>query len=199
MELDRLRDHWDKLGRRDPLWAVLTAPGREHGGWDPEELLQGGREEVAGYLDMLEAQGLSPGRGRALDFGCGVGRHAQALAEHFERVDGVDIAPSMIDAARRLNRHGERCVYHVNDSPNLALFDDASFDLVLSVLVLQHMEVHYALAYVQEFIRLLRPGGVALFQLPARRLVDVPTPLPPEARRAAFAVDGPPPRLGPGE
>jgi len=32
MALDRLKSTWEKLGRVDPRWAVLTDPDRRHGG-----------------------------------------------------------------------------------------------------------------------------------------------------------------------
>ena len=46
----------------------------------------------------------------------------QALAGHFDEVVGVDIAGSMLDHARRLNRVGNRCRYVHNEAPNLERF-----------------------------------------------------------------------------
>jgi SAM-dependent methyltransferase len=199
VRIDSLREQWEAFGRADPLWANLTAAGRDHGGWDVQEFLATGREEVERYLAALEELGMDVPRGRALDFGCGAGRLTQALGEHFEQVDGVDIATSMIEHARRLNRYGDRCRYHVNDAPNLSLFEPASFDLVVSVIVLQHMEPRYALGYIREFVRVLRPGGVALFQIPAADVARALEPLPEAAWRAELAVEEPPDRLRAGE
>ncbi len=42
------------------------------------------------------------------------------------------------------------------------------FDLVLSDIVLQHIRPAVALKYVDEFLRILRPGGIAVFFLPGR-------------------------------
>lgn len=107
---------------------------------------------------------MSPGR--ALDFGCGVGRLTQVLVTRFDHCDGVDIAASMIAEARRINRFGERVDYHVNARPDLSLFESGSLDFVLSFIVLQHMEPHYAAYYLREFVRVLKVGGVTVFQLP---------------------------------
>jgi ubiquinone/menaquinone biosynthesis C-methylase UbiE len=111
-------------------------------------------------------------RGRALDFGCGVGRLTQALGDHYEEVEGIDIAPSMVSLAARHNRHGERCRYRVNAASDLTVFASGTFDLVYSNIVLQHMEPRFSKPYIAEFVRLLRPGGVTIFQLPSRRTAE---------------------------
>ncbi|MGH7750003.1 MAG: methyltransferase domain-containing protein, partial [Candidatus Dormibacteria bacterium] len=119
-EFRHLQQTWDTLGAEDPLWAVLSAPGTRGNRWNPEEFFATGRAEIAGLFDDLAARGVAVKPGRALDFGCGVGRLTQALAARFDRVDGVDIAPTMVAAARRFNRHGDRCMYHVNDRADLS-------------------------------------------------------------------------------
>ena len=163
MTLETLRDHWNHFGSEDPLFAVLTDPEKRGGKWDEESFYATGREEIAHLLSVLEAAGLPHRRGRALDFGCGAGRLSQALAEHFERVSGIDIAPSMIEVAERNNRHAERVTYHLNGSDTLP-FETGSFDFVYSNYVLQHIEPVYAKRYVAEFLRVLAEGGLAVFQ-----------------------------------
>jgi SAM-dependent methyltransferase len=108
--------------------------------------------------------------GRALDFGCGVGRLTQALAGKFSECDGVDIAPSMIARANELNRFGNRCRYHVNDRNDLALFGDDVFDLIYSDIVLQHIPPEFGAAYIRDFTGVLAPGGVLVFQIPSHVL-----------------------------
>jgi len=102
-----------------------------------------------------------------LDFGCGVGRLTQALAEHFERVVGVDISPAMIEGARRYNRKGDRVRYLVNADPNLRQLASGSFSFVLADIVLQHVPPRFSLEYIAEFVRVLGPGGIAAFQMPS--------------------------------
>lgn len=165
-ELRGLQQAWDAFGEKDPLWAVLTRPGRRGGRWDPEEFFATGREEIRGVLALADALGLPAQRADALDFGCGAGRLSQALADHFTTVVGVDIAPSMLAAATSHNTR-PNCRFVLNERPDLSLFDDGSFDFVYSTIVLQHVPPELALAYVDEFARVLRPGGLALFTLPA--------------------------------
>jgi SAM-dependent methyltransferase len=121
-------------------------------------------------LDKIGELGLEIGRGRALDFGCGVGRVTQALCEHFHGCIGVDIAPSMIEAAERHNRFGGRCSYLVNATGDLGRFPSDHFDLVYCKLVLQHMDPSFALGYIAEFVRVLTAGGLLVFQAPSELL-----------------------------
>ena len=193
MNLELLKQNWEAFGAQDPLWAILSDPSRRGGRWELDEFLQTGEDEIAGVVADLVATGIAVPTGRALDFGCGVGRLTQALAARFHRCDGVDIATSMITEARRINRFGDRVRYHVNAEPDLSLFAGQSFDLVLSFIVLQHMEPGYAARYLSEFIRVLKVGGIAVFQLPTRNRVPS-APLAPDAFRATLTVVSEPPQ-----
>ena len=175
MRLGALKRHWNRLGRRDPFWAVLTHRDKQHGGWDAEQFFGAGAEEIADVLRRATRLGVAVSRRRALDFGCGVGRITQALAHEFERCDGVDISTSMLHAARRHNRHPGRCVYHLNVAPDLALFANATFSFVYSTLVLQHMEPRYSKVYIRELLRVLAPDGLLVFQLPSHRAAHEPS------------------------
>jgi SAM-dependent methyltransferase len=165
---ERLRRTWEILGRDDPLWAVLSDPSKHNNQWDSAEFFRTGRQEIDTLFEGLRQRGLQPNSRRCLDFGCGVGRVSQALCAHFDSVDGVDIAQSMVDAANRYNRYGERCRYHVNTKDDLDLFGPESFDFVYSNIVLQHMETELAERYIAEFMRVLAPDGLAVFQVPSR-------------------------------
>jgi SAM-dependent methyltransferase len=166
VDLKQLQKNWDAFGRIDPLWAILTSPDRKGGKWDPEEFFASGRREIDHIMSRAQALALPALRETALDFGCGVGRLTQALCSWFERCCGVDIAPSMIALARQHNTCGVKCEYVLNTYNNLRIFPDHSFDFVYSSIVLQHMEPRYSTAYIREFIRVLRPRGLVVFQLP---------------------------------
>jgi SAM-dependent methyltransferase len=165
--LRSLQRIWNDLARRDPLWAVLTAPDKRGRRWDPAEFFRTGAEAVEGVLAEARARGLTIGRRRALDFGCGVGRLTQALAPRFDEVWGVDIAPAMIELAESYNRYGERCRYLVNEAGDLGRFPDGYFDFILSLITLQHMPPDTAKSYLKEFVRVLVRGGVLIFQAAA--------------------------------
>jgi SAM-dependent methyltransferase len=168
VSLDQLQDDWTRLGKEDPLWAVYVAPGTRGGKWDVEAFFELGRQEVGRALAVLPGLGLTPGTRRALDFGCGVGRLSQALAGHVDEVIGLDIAPSMLEKARELDRSNGRVQFVLNPAPDLALIPSGSVDIVYSSLVLQHMPTELARGYLAEFVRVLAPGGVAIFQVASR-------------------------------
>ncbi len=165
MSLQDTQNHWNQLGKDDPFWAVLTDPTKQGGRWDPSEFFQTGVDEIATVMKEMARLKVSIHRKNALDFGCGVGRLSQALATHFDEVHGIDISPSMIGHANRLNQHAGKCHYHLNSSSDLKLFPDNQFDFVYSVIALQHIETRYQKDYLAEFFRVLKPNGVAVFQI----------------------------------
>jgi cyclopropane fatty-acyl-phospholipid synthase-like methyltransferase len=168
VSLEDVGTAWQTLGREDPLWAVFVAPGTRGGAWDVEEFLRTGRVEVDAAMSALAAHGLPAGHEVALDFGCGVGRLSNALAAHFERVLGVDVAPSMLEHARRLDRSQGRAEWVLNERPDLAVVPDASVDLAYSSLVLQHLPRTLAEGYLAELVRVVRPGGAVVVQTVTR-------------------------------
>lgn len=165
MDLRETQEHWTQLGKDDPFWAVLTDPNKRDGRWDPAEFFQTGVEEIKNVLEHLQSLRVNVLKGKALDFGCGVGRLSQALAQHFEEVHGVDISSSMLEHANRFNQFGGKCTYHLNGAPDLRIFPDASFDFIYTAIVLQHMDPQYQIGYITEFFRLLKPGGIVEFQV----------------------------------
>ncbi|MFC7492488.1 MULTISPECIES: class I SAM-dependent methyltransferase [unclassified Knoellia] len=171
MDLTHLERNWDDLGRVDPLWAILADPRRHGNRWTREDFFATGVHEVRGYLDLLDELGLGARRGVALDFGSGAGRLTQALSRSYSHVVGVDIAASMTALAAKenldRNPHWERVSFITNSVDHLGVIDSDSVDLVLSIVVLQHMNNALKSAYLREFVRVLRPGGVAVFTVPS--------------------------------
>jgi SAM-dependent methyltransferase len=193
MQVGRQTQHGSDFDEHDLLWAVLTDPGEVSAGWNLEEFFVTGREEVDDVFGALADRGVAIERGRALDVGCGVGRLTRALSEHFKSCDGVDSAAPMIERARELNANHERVRFHHTDAPNLRLFDDGSFDFVLSITALRCMAPEQLPGYLREFLRVLRPGGVAFFSVPERRVLA--DELPADASRASLTLVSPIPRF----
>ena len=164
MNIKEASRNWTELGTDDPLWVVLTDPDKKGNRWKTEEFFATGRDEIQRIFQRLITAGISPAAGRALDFGCGVGRLTQALAERFETVDGVDISASMIRHAEQYNRFPARVKYHLNVQPDLAAFPAAQYDFICSLIALQHTPPKFQRCYLADFIRLLKPGGCACFQ-----------------------------------
>ena len=179
MKLEELQKNWDEFGKADPLWAILTKPGTEGGRWDLDEFFATGRHEIRNVLDSVQAHNGSVPNGRALDFGCGVGRLSQALCLHFDEVTGVDIAPAMLEQANKFNRFPGKCTYVLNEREDLQMFEDRTFSFVYTSLVLQHMNPSYSKRYLTELMRVLQPAGILVFQVterPSRSPAVAPLP-----------------------
>lgn len=96
-----------------------------------------------------------------LDLGCAGGFMAEAMAQRGANVTGIDPAAEAIDAARAHARSsGLRIGYDVGVGEALP-YDDASFDAVVCVDVLEH--VGDLAKVLSEVARILRPGGMFLF------------------------------------
>jgi SAM-dependent methyltransferase len=167
MQIQELQKNWDAFGRTDPLWSILTDPAKIGNKWTLDEFFQNGQREIDELIAFITSIGIDLQSEGALDFGCGVGRLTQALSKYFANVTGVDIAPSMISLARNYNREGDRCIYIINEADDLHVFNDNKFAFIYCNYVLQHMRPEYALCYIQEFVRVLKPGGTLVFQLPS--------------------------------
>lgn len=111
----------------------------------------------------------SPLDGDVLEIGAGAGANAQVILESHPRVDLVatDLDPVMVDAAkRRLARFERLASVQVVDATQLP-FDDHSFDVVISLLMLHHV-IDWP-AVLGEVKRVLRPGGAFVgYDLTAR-------------------------------
>jgi SAM-dependent methyltransferase len=168
---DRHRVAWEDWGRIDPFWAILTEADARHGRWDVDRFFATGVEQVATMLAHTRRYGRPTRRGTALDFGCGLGRLTRALAPHFERTYGLDVASTMTKGAKRLDKEFGRsgAVFVRHDRDDLSRYASGSVDFLSCLLVLQHLPSRDAIErYLHEFVRVLSHGGVAVVQLPVR-------------------------------
>jgi SAM-dependent methyltransferase len=166
-DLRRYRSQWETNARLDALWAVLTLDGKLGGQWDERDFFETGRQEIAEVFRFMERNAIAVAqRPAALDFGCGVGRITNALAARVDRIVGIDISREMIQRARR---YFPALTFHLNESDALGDFATGSVDLIYSNIVLQHLNGMLQAHYLREFGRLLRPGGLAIVQIPSRR------------------------------
>jgi len=101
-----------------------------------------------------------------LDVGCNNGYGTATVAETCRSIVGVDVSGEAIEAARTRFAGGPARFQRVEGG---ALpFADASFDLVTSFQVIEHVvDVE---PYLAEICRVLRPGGTAIFTTPNREI-----------------------------
>ena len=118
-------------------------------------------------VDDLEAAVCGVGRpleamGAILDFGCGCCRILQEVAHRAAPgavLCGCDIDDGAVAWAQR--HHGTLSLTRSPLQPPLA-YAEASFDLVYSSSVFTHLEELAQRRWLEEFSRLLRPGGLAV-------------------------------------
>jgi ubiquinone/menaquinone biosynthesis C-methylase UbiE len=131
------------------------------------------------FLDGIDARDRV-----ALDYGCGRGYVAVRLAQGGARsVTGIDVSAAELEFARLHAAEGgveDRISFVVGDAQRTP-FPDKSFDLIVGVAILHHLEFEKALLEVR---RLLRPGGEAVFFEPLRHnpILRVGRALTPGAR-----------------
>jgi ubiquinone/menaquinone biosynthesis C-methylase UbiE len=131
-----LREAWERHSVDWVRWA--RAPGHDSY-W---------RFHREAFLSSLPA----PGR-LTLDLGCGEGRLTRDLRALGHSVVGVDVAPSMVAAAREADPRGEYVEADVAALP----FEDGAADLAIAFMTL--MDMDDMPGAVSEIGRVLEPGG----------------------------------------
>jgi SAM-dependent methyltransferase len=123
---------------------------------------------------------------RVLDLGCGAGMLA-LLKRKGVTLTGVDLSEECALAARR-NGYDLTCAAELTRLP----FADDSFDYVVSLDVLGHVEFREKDAVLAEIARVLRPGGVTLHGIECtdRRAQKSYEEMSEEELRRFVAVDG---------
>ncbi len=146
--LDEVGVHsMDKLVSADSNWSAV---------------LQSGRDDLARAIAVT---GMTCGPDRTVvEVGCGLGRMSTALADHFGRVVGVDIAPRLIDEACRRNDVSQ-VSFEVADGVHLRPESINECDTVFSYEVFYYINPEGLATYFRDAFQLLRSGGEFVFQL----------------------------------
>lgn len=106
-----------------------------------------------------------PINGSVLELGCGTGRLMAYAAERGVSITGTDISKAMLDIARsRLVKAGHQDMLLVQNNGIDMTFPDNMFDAVYAILVINLMP-DYPVVFKQ-VARVLRPGGVFIFNVP---------------------------------
>jgi SAM-dependent methyltransferase len=150
---------------------------------DPE--LQRNMVGSSGKVTLLEAAGFyreirqfmvnlgvrEGERGRLLDFGCGFGRHLRFFLKDYptERLFGVDIDPVFIQICERTFPGPNFSVCGVR--PPLE-FVEGFFDLVYAFSVFSHLNEETGMKWIDEFARLVRPGGAVMVTTHRRSFIQ---------------------------
>lgn len=157
---ERERAYYDEYVELRGPQHVSFAPveGRERRPWNPYW-----------YIHELVAQWAGPGR-RLLDYGCGPGLTSVLLARQGFDVNGFDISPRNIERANALAARydlSDRTDFSVETAERLS-YPDSMFDVVVGLDILHHVEIGPA---IRECLRVLKPGGTAVFHEPVEAVL----------------------------
>jgi SAM-dependent methyltransferase len=109
-----------------------------------------------GALEFLARLNVAPGT-RMLDVACGAGQISIPAARAGVRVTGIDIASNLIQQARTRAKAEGLGVWFDEGDAELLPYEDASFDLVVSLIGAMFAPVPERVA--SELVRVCRPGG----------------------------------------
>lgn len=153
---------WKKYGSKDPYYGVLSDEMYRKQNLNQaslEEFFESGQSHINHVLSVVEEHFGNKLMAAALDFGCGVGRLVLPLSRIYTKVSGVDVAPSMIEEA-----HKNCQAFDVNNV-NFFRSDDqlsevnGEYDLVHSVIVLQHIPRRRGEKIIRRLMQLTKPAG----------------------------------------
>jgi SAM-dependent methyltransferase len=151
--LDAHRDFWDRSARVDSLNAIAADS-------DERSFQSSGRAEAQALCRFVGSEDT------VLDIGCGTGRVMEHLGSCCREVHGIDISERMVEEGRARLAHLTNVHFHHGNGYDLAGFEDSSFDVVYSIVALQHMTRAVAYNYLLESNRVLRQDGVLWFYVP---------------------------------
>ena len=118
------------------------------------------KTKVGGYVDKTEKKlvfsMIKTKHGNALDLGCGTGNYTLELYKRGFQVVGVDISRRMFKIAQKKLPNVKFIKANAYSLP----FEDNTFDLVLSVTMLEF--IHEPEKVLSEVYRVLKPGGEAV-------------------------------------
>ncbi len=160
MTISDQKVNWNRFAQINPYYAIMTIPGQT---WTEKDFYASGKDQINHIMQSPVM--IDRGKGKALDFGCGIGRLTQALLSYFDEVIGIDISEKMLSLAREYNKSA-KCKYLLNECAPVLAADDNQYDFVISLLVLQHIENNDTEKYIHELIRVLKPNGIFIYQLP---------------------------------
>jgi len=141
----------------------MQATGSAIDSWEKRWGTEAGR---AGWVDAHPAvvtllpELRARGARRALDLGCGVGRHALLLADAGFEVEAFDGSETGLAVLRETAAGRGLTIDVKHGNADRLPYPDASFDFVLSWNVIYHGTLGDAGARIAEIWRVLKPGGL---------------------------------------
>ncbi len=132
-------------------------------------------DEAIRFRELVRRAGTEYGLGwgpdtKLLDFGVGWGRISRTFLKDVapENLHGVDVNADILKTCKELMPYGTYTQCH-NGKP--LAYPAKSFDVIVAFSVFSHLSEKNHLAWLEQFLRVLKPGGIAVFTTLSRRFL----------------------------
>jgi SAM-dependent methyltransferase len=131
-----------------------------------EDQFRGTREDIKErfrvYLPLVKEAGLGTNDMPIIDLGCGRGEWLELLREEGLQARGLDINPVLIEECRKR----ELAVLEGDLLAYLRTLPDTSVGGVTGFHIIEHLSFQTLVNALDETVRVLKPGGLAIFETP---------------------------------
>ena len=131
-----------------------------------EDRFRGSRDEIKQHLQFYLPffKAAPPGQDRAmiLDLGCGRGEWLELLRDTNLNAKGIDLNQIMVDQCREQGL----AVTEADALAYLRRIEEDSLGAVTAFHLIEHLELGALVNIINEIMRVLRPGGLVLFETP---------------------------------
>lgn len=166
--IQKVESTWSRLGQEDAHWSVITHENfrKDLINNHIDDFFIMGEGDIARVEAALNRVNSSLSEMKsAMDFGCGVGRLSIPLGKRCQHVLGVDISSTHLrEAKENIERERLKNVDLSLIGSVDAIGELPEFDLVFSILVLQHNSPPVILAILKELCSRVKSGGYLYIQ-----------------------------------
>lgn len=145
---------WEALAPDEEGARMFVAGHTDNSEWDRSALVT--RDILKEYVGLEPTDVL-------LEIGCGMGRVGKVLSPLCQRWIGADISSGMLSCAHHHLQGLDNIELVELDDVSLRAIPDASVDLVYCTVVFMHLYEWDRFRYVEEAMRVLKPGGRCYF------------------------------------
>ena len=129
-----------------------------------EDQFRGTREEIKQRLQVYlpHVKDFKSEGAKVLDIGCGRGEFLELLRDQGVGAEGVDYNRAFVEQCRELG-------FEVAEADALTFLRECksnTYSAVSAIHVVEHLPFHVLIALLDEVLRVLRPGGLAILETP---------------------------------
>ena len=166
MALDDTDREWNKWDKNDLYYAVLASPKFRNRD-NMAEFFAFGEQDFSNMQQDFErlAIPLTPA-GKALDYGCGVGRVLRPVSHYYPQAVGIDVSRAMVEEARNNIPEATTDIRLLENNDLAACLGEDTFSFIHTRLVLQHIPNKRGFQIIRHLLERLEKNGKAYIQAP---------------------------------